>query len=100
MDFIRYPHWGHKCPGKFQHKILENIPYPELPDLKILKYGSFAVCEDCETSFFTEGFERFIRTTEAQKLLEQEAPLTAKQKKFLKHYFEGVAANFRKPSLV
>ena len=83
------------CKGEFHHTIVEDVwcsLSSLLPPLK-LKFASYLVCDDkqCATAYYTEGFERFVKTHQAQKLMDKKEALTAAEKKFLRLYFEGLA---------
>jgi len=88
-------HLNSECTGKFKHVLVENAFRPVVgTSLPItVKIVSLAHCEECTAAYATGGFEHWLETYRAYKLMDKEESLTDEEKKFLRLHFQVVDAN-------
>ena len=86
-------HHKDDCDGLFEHKLIEDVPLVPPPHVNVplkAKVGSFAVCEKCGAAYLTDGFEHWLETYRAYKLMDKEGPLTTEEKRYLRLHFQMV----------
>lgn len=83
--FGRDHHNDPACTGSFEHRVEEvNLP--------LQRIASMAVCPVCRAAYYTPGFEHWLETYQAYKLLDKPEPLTDTELRFLRLHFQMVDA--------